>query len=69
MFPSFSEDLIIGYFLLDEMLNAGIKFPQPQLAAQFSVESPSASYGQNPGTSFGFHGKGTRDEIFNLFPR
>ena len=50
MFPSFSEDLIIGYFLLDEMLNAGIKFPQPQLAAQFSVESPSASYGQNPGT-------------------
>jgi Protein of unknown function (DUF5672) len=66
-FPSFSEDLVLGHFLLDQMLSAGIKFPQPQLAAQFSVESPSASYGQNPGTSFGFHGKEARDKIFNSF--
>jgi hypothetical protein len=67
MFLSFSEDLVLSHFLLDQMLSAGIKFPQPQLAAQFLFESLSASYGQNPGTSFGFHGKGTRDEIFNLF--
>jgi len=66
---SLSEDLIIGHFLLDQMLNAGIKFPTPELAAQFSVESLDAAFGQNPRTSFGFHGKGTRDEIFNLFPR
>ena len=63
-FPSFSEDLVIGYFLLDQMLNVGIRFPAPELAAQFSVESPEAAYGQNPDTSFGFHGKEIRDEIF-----
>jgi Protein of unknown function (DUF5672) len=62
--PSLSEDLIIGHFLLDQMLNAGIKFPTPELAAQFSVESQDAAFGQNPSTSFGFHGKETRDEIF-----
>jgi hypothetical protein len=66
-FPCLSEDLIIGHYLLDQMLSAGIKFPQPQLAAQFSVESPNAAFGQSPETSFGFHGKGTRDEIFNSF--
>ena len=65
--PCFSEDLIIGHFLLDRMLSAGIKFPQPQLAAQFSVESPEAAYGQTLNTSFGFHGKNIRDEIFNSF--
>jgi hypothetical protein len=68
-FPSLSEDLIIGHFLLDQMLGAGIKFPSPELAAQFSVESPEAAFGQNPSTSFGFHGKALRDHIFKLAPR
>ena len=62
--PSLSEDLVICHFLLDQMINAGIKFPRPELAAQFSVESPNAAYGQTPHTSFGFHGKILRDEIF-----
>ncbi|SNX28927.1 hypothetical protein SAMN06295945_1287 [Polynucleobacter meluiroseus] len=64
-FPCHSEDLLICHYFLDQMLAAGIKFPQPQLAAQFSVESPNAAFGQSPETSFGFHGKALRDEIFS----
>jgi hypothetical protein len=63
-FITTSEDLILSHFLLQEMLNAGIKFPKPELAAQFSIESPAAAYGQNITTSFGFHGKELRDLIF-----
>ena len=63
-FLSKSEDLIIGHYLYDQMLDAGIKFPPPELAAQFSIESATAAYGQNPKTSFGFHGKALRDLIF-----
>ena len=63
-FPTSSEDLIICHYLLKEILEAGIKFPTPELAAQFSVESPNASFGQSPETSFGFHGKDLRDMIF-----
>jgi hypothetical protein len=46
------------------MIAAGIKFPTPELAAQFSVESQDAAFGQSPETSFGFHGKLLRDQIF-----
>lgn len=63
-FFSKSEDLIICHYLYEQMLTAGIKFPVPELAAQFSIESPSAAYGQNPKTCFGFHGKSLRDLIF-----
>ncbi|CAM3691098.1 DUF5672 family protein [Polynucleobacter arcticus] len=63
-FPTKSEDLILCHYLLQDMLKAGVKFPNPELAAQFSIESPSATYGQNPSTCFGFHGKELRDLIF-----
>jgi hypothetical protein len=63
-FPNKSEDLIICHFLFSQMINAGIRFPAPELAARFSVESAHASYGQNPSTSFGFHGRVLRDTIF-----
>jgi hypothetical protein len=63
-FPSQSEDLILCHYLYDEMVKAGIKFPTPEIAASFSVESADAAYGQNPKTSFGFHGKDIRDLIF-----
>jgi hypothetical protein len=68
-FPSFSEDLVICHFLFDQMVAANIKFPRPELAAQFSIESPEASYGQNPSTAFGFHGKTLRDNIFSSMAR
>jgi len=64
-FPTKSEDLILCHFLLQEMLHEGIKFPGPELAAQFSIESPSATYGQTPETSFGFHGRELRDLLFS----
>jgi len=64
-FPSKSEDFIICYFLYEEMIKAGIRFPKPQIAASFSVESSNAAYGYTPNTSFGFHGKVLRDQIFN----
>ena len=63
-FLSKSEDFIICHYLYDQMLAAGIKFSEPELAAQFSIESPTAAYGQNPKTSFGFHSKTLRDLIF-----
>ena len=64
--PTKSEDLIICHFLFEDMIKNGIKFPSPELAAQFSIESQDASYGQNPNTSFGFHGKKLRDHIFEM---
>ena len=63
-FPAKSEDLIICHFLYEKMIEGGVRFPNPELAAQFSIESPTASYGQNPQSSFGFHGKNLRDTIF-----
>lgn len=63
-FPTKSEDLILCHFLHQVMLDVGVRFPRPEFAAQFSVESPSAAYGQDPRTSFGFHGKGIRSQIF-----
>jgi hypothetical protein len=64
-FSSKSEDFIICYFLYEEMIRAGIKFPPPQIAASFSIESSNAAYGQTPNTAFGFHGKKLRDMIFS----
>jgi hypothetical protein len=63
-FPTKSEDLIICHFLYEQMVKAGIRFPAPELAAKFSIETQSAAYGQNPQTAFGFHGKDLRDAIF-----
>jgi len=66
-FPSFSEDMVICHFMYEEMIAAGIEFPTPELAAQFSVESPEAAFGQSPKTSFGFHGKELRDIILRHY--
>jgi len=65
--PCFSEDLIICHFLYDQMLSAGIAFPEPELAASFSIEIPEAWFGQTPNTAFGFHGKELRDAIVSNF--
>jgi hypothetical protein len=63
-FPTQSEDLIICHYLYDHFINIGIRFPDPEIAARFSIESQDAVYGQNPMTVFGFHGKILRDAIF-----
>ena len=36
-----SEDIIICYYLYKEMIDSGIKFANPQLAAKFSMENES----------------------------
>ncbi len=63
-FPTQSEDLIICHFLYDHFINVGIRFSEPEIAARFSIESQDGLYGQNPMTTFGFHGKSLRDAIF-----
>jgi hypothetical protein len=63
-FPTQSEDLIICHFLYDHFIDVGIRFPDPEIAARFSIESQDAMYGQGPMTVFGFHGKSLRDAIF-----
>ena len=63
-FPTKSEDLIICHFLYDHFIDVGIRFPEPEIAACFSIESQNAMYGKDAMTVFGFHGKSLRDDIF-----
>jgi hypothetical protein len=63
-FPTKSEDLITCHYLYDHFIDIGIRFPDPEIAARFSIESQDAFYGQDPMTVFGFHGKSLRDAIF-----
>ena len=60
-FPLKSEDIIICHYLYKEMLNNGIRFAPPELAAQFSMENVNHLYGQDVNSVFGFHGKHLRD--------
>ena len=39
------------------MVDNGIRFAPPKLAAQFSIESLDNLYGQDINSVFGFHGK------------
>ena len=56
-FPLRSEDLVLCHFLYARMCEQGVRFAPPELAAQFSMESPDQLYGQRLDTVFGFHGK------------
>ena len=55
-----AEDVVICHYLYQEMINKGIKFAPPELAAQFSMENIENLYGQNVNSVFGFHGKHMR---------
>ena len=59
-FPMKAEDVVICHYLYQEMINKGIKFAPPELAAQFSMENIENLYGQNVNSVFGFHGKHMR---------
>ena len=56
-FPIKSEDIIICHYLYKEMIDNGIRFAPPKLAAQFSMENVNHLYGQDVNSVFGFHGK------------
>ena len=66
-FPLKSEDIIICHYLYKEMLNNGIRFSPPELAAQFSMENINHLYGQDVNSVFGFHGKHLREYFIKKY--
>ena len=66
-FPIKAEDVVICYFLYQEMIDNGIRFAPPKLAAQFSMENVDHLYGQNVNSVFGFHGKHLRDYFMKKY--
>ena len=60
-FPMKAEDVVICHYLYQEMIDNGIRFAPPELAAQFSMENIENLYGQNVNSVFGFHGKHMRN--------
>ena len=66
-FPMKAEDVVICYFLYQEMINNGIRFAPPKLAAQFSMENVDHLYGQDANSVFGFHGKHLRDYFIKKY--
>ncbi len=59
-FPIKNEDLVICHYLYKEMIDQGVRFATPTLAAKFSIENENNLYGQNVNSVFGFHGKHMR---------
>ena len=49
------------------MIDNGIRFAPPKLAAQFSMENVDHLYGQNVNSVFGFHGKHMRDYFLKKY--
>ena len=66
-FPMKAEDVVICHFLYQEMIDNGIRFAPPKLAAQFSMENVDNLYGQNVNSVFGFHGKHMRDYFLKKY--
>ena len=66
-FPLKSEDVVICYYLYKKMIDNGIRFAPPKLAAQFSMENVDHLYGQNVNNVFGFHGKHMRDHFVKKY--
>ena len=68
-FPIKNEDLVICHYLYKEMIDKGISFAPPELAAQFSIENPHHLYGQNANSVFGFHARHMRDYFLKEYMR
>jgi len=66
-FPIKSEDVVICHYMYKEMLNNGIYFAPPEVAAKFSMENIDNLYGQNVSSVFGFHGKHLRDYFLKKY--
>ena len=66
-FPIKSEDVVICHYLYKEMIEKGIRFASPKLAAQFSMENINHLYGQDVNSVFGFHGKHLRDYFIKKY--
>ena len=69
-FPIENEDVIICHYLYKEMIDKGIRFAPPKLAAQFALEDDiNHLYGQDVNSVFGFHGKHMRDYFIKEYMR
>jgi len=69
-FPIKNEDLIICHYLYKEMIDKGIRFAPPKLAAQFAMEWDALHlYGQDVNSVFGFHAKHMRDYFLKEYMR
>jgi len=66
-FPFKNEDIIICHYLYEQMLNNGISFATPEIAAKFSMENENHLYGQDINKVFGFHGKQFREYFLNKY--
>ena len=66
-FPIKSEDVVICHYLYKKMIEKGIRFAPPELAAQFSMENVTHLYGQDVHSVFGFHGKHLRDYFLKKY--
>ena len=66
-FPMKAEDVVICYYLYQKMIDSGIRFAPPKLAAQFSMENIEHLYGQNVNSVFGFHGKHMRSYFLKKY--
>ena len=66
-FPIKSEDVVICHYLYKQMIEKGIRFAPPELAAQFSMENVNHLYGQDVNSVFGFHGKHLRDYFLKQY--
>ena len=66
-FPLKSEDIIICHYLYKKMLNNGIRFAPPELAAQFSMENVNHLHGQDVNSVFGFHGKHLKEYFLKKY--
>jgi|TARA_B100001964_G_scaffold243757_1_gene322747 hypothetical protein len=68
-FPIKNEDLVICHYLYKEMIDKGIRFASPKLAAQFSIEDDQHLYGQDVNSVFGFHAKHLKDYFLKEYMR
>ena len=66
-FPMKAEDVVICYYLYQQMIDSGVRFAPPKLAAQFSLENVENLYNQNKNNVFGFHGKHLRDYFMKQY--
>ena len=67
--PIKNEDLMICHYLYEEMIDKGIRFAPPKLAAQFAMEGWHHLRGQNANSVFGFHAKQMRDYFLKEYMR
>jgi len=68
-FPIKNEDVIVCHYLYKEMIDKGIRFAPPKLAAQFSMEDANHLYGQDVNSVFGFHSRHMRDYFLKEYMR